>query len=78
MNYINLIKNLDFLIYRMEEAREYRKQQNQQNMEENKMMSSGFIVSSMDNNIDVDLRENELRKLSSLDEKFQISYSLDS
>jgi len=62
----------------MEEAREYRKQQNQQNMEENKMMSSGFIVSSMDNNIDVDLRENELRKLSSLDEKFQISYSLDS
>jgi len=62
----------------MEEAREYRKQQNQQNMEENKMMSSGFIVSSLDNNIDVDLRENELRKLSSLDEKFQISYSLDS
>lgn len=62
----------------MEEAREYRKQQNQQNMEENKIMSSGFIVSSLDNNIDVDLRENELRKLSSLDEKFQISYSLDS
>lgn len=47
-------------------------------MEEKKLMSSGFIVGSMDIDIDVDLRENELRKLSTHDEKFKLNFSFNS